>query len=360
MDGSGTAESPYLVETLDDLESIGTDPYTLTSYYKLIANIDASPTQDEDYNGGAGWYPIGDTSGAFGGYFDGDNHTISGLYINRPSSTLVGLFGRIDGTALYVKNLKLTDVDITGGQYTGGIVGILYKSRSSNPNNITNCQVSGSVVGTSTHVGGVVGYSQYNNNLTYIIANVEVSGVSYVGGIVGYGGQNYSVLYYYTVLQYCASFGTVTGSTSYAGGLGGYFRAGQIINCFSHCDCSGGSDVAGACGHLRRGYINYSYSKGAVITSGAGGGLVAGTDRATATSSYWDTETSGRTTSILGTGKTTAEMKTQSTFTSWDFDNIWSIGSLNDGYPYIASILESIYIFIEDSIEALFQYGCGT
>jgi len=39
--------------------------------------------------------------------------------------------------------------------------------------------------------------------------------------------------------------------------------------------------------------------------------------------SYWDTETSGQTASPGGgTGKTTAEMMTKSTFADWNFDTM--------------------------------------
>lgn len=43
------------------------------------------------------------------------------------------------------------------------------------------------------------------------------------------------------------------------------------------------------------------------------------------TNSYWDTEVSGCPTSDGGTGKTTAEMKLESTYTDWDFTNTWRI-----------------------------------
>jgi len=62
---------------------------------------------------------------------------------------------------------------------------------------------------------------------------------------------------------------------------------------------------------------------------------------------FWDTQTSGQSSSAAGTGKTTAEMKTLSTFTSagWDFEgeiangtnNYWDLsGSINNGYPYLS------------------------
>ena len=59
-------------------------------------------------------------------------------------------------------------------------------------------------------------------------------------------------------------------------------------------------------------------------------------------SSFWDIETSGQTTSDGGTGKTTAEMQTSSTFleAGWDFvdetengtEDIWYISEGED-YP---------------------------
>jgi len=46
---------------------------------------------------------------------------------------------------------------------------------------------------------------------------------------------------------------------------------------------------------------------------------------------------SGLITSDGGTGKTTAEMKQQATFTDWDFDTIWRINdSDNNGYPFLS------------------------
>jgi hypothetical protein len=50
--------------------------------------------------------------------------------------------------------------------------------------------------------------------------------------------------------------------------------------------------------------------------------------------SFWDTETSGMATSFGGTGLTTAEMQTESTFTGWDFVDVWYM--LEGGsYPYL-------------------------
>ena len=75
---------------------------------------------------GINWDPIG-TGGAgdnkyFKGVFDGNGHTIKNLTINRPDEDTVGLFGSISSGA-EIKNLGLTDVDVIGNDYVGGLVG---------------------------------------------------------------------------------------------------------------------------------------------------------------------------------------------------------------------------------------------
>ena len=49
---------------------------------------------------------------------------------------------------------------------------------------------------------------------------------------------------------------------------------------------------------------------------------------------YWDTETSMMDSSDGGTGKTTAEMKMQATFETWNFNTIWCIGE-HETYPQL-------------------------
>ena len=71
------------------------------------------------------------------------------------------------------------------------------------------------------------------------------------------------------------------------------------------------------------------------------GGLV-GRNTGYGSASFWDMETSGQRTSAAGTGKTTAQMRTATTFLSagWDFetetkngkDDIWWIREGQD-YP---------------------------
>jgi len=55
-------------------------------------------------------------------------------------------------------------------------------------------------------------------------------------------------------------------------------------------------------------------------------------DRTTISNSYWDTETTGQPSSAGGgEGKTTEEMMKQTTYSGWDFVNIWEI---DEGVSY--------------------------
>jgi hypothetical protein len=63
------------------------------------------------------------------------------------------------------------------------------------------------------------------------------------------------------------------------------------------------------------------------------GGLV-GYNKGTVTNSFWDVQTSGRSTSDGGTGKTTAEMKSITTFSGagWDIIGVAAPGERNPAY----------------------------
>jgi hypothetical protein len=63
-----------------------------------------------------------------------------------------------------------------------------------------------------------------------------------------------------------------------------------------------------------------------------------GNNNSSVNNSFWDTETSGQATSAGGTGKTTAEMQTESTFTDagWDFTTVWDIEDyFGINYPFL-------------------------
>ena len=102
-----------------------------------------------------------------------------------------------------------------------------------------------------------------------------------------------------------------------------------------------GTHTGGLVGFIAQSTILNSYSTGSVYTTydnTGSGGLVGNESATTVQNSFYDATTSGQSDTGKGTGKTTAEMKTEATFTNWDFDTIWDIdtsGTINDAYPYL-------------------------
>ncbi len=250
------------------------------------------------HNTGMGWEPIT----GFAATFDGNHNTISGLFINRTTNDN-GLFGTVTAAGT-IRNVGLTGVNVTGGNNTGGLVG-------HHGGSITASYSGGSVSGASA-VGGLVGRKQGAGSITASYSGGAVSGASAVGGLVGNDIGS-------TTASYSTS--AVSGNGNNIGGL------------------------AGGCTST----IKASYSTG-VVTAATGstkiGGLC-GNAQGIATDSYWDTETSGRATSGLGTGKTTSELQTPtaygtspSIYANWNLnldgmagdDDPWDFGTTTD-YP---------------------------
>lgn len=85
------------------------------------------------------------------------------------------------------------------------------------------------------------------------------------------------------------------------------------------------------------GTVENSYSTGLVTSTGFFVGGLIGSSSGTVTNSFWNTQSSGQVTSDGGIGKTTAEMKTQSTYTGWDYTNTWFPPAQD--YPSLRCIL---------------------
>jgi hypothetical protein len=211
-----------------------------------------------------------------------------------------------------------SSVDVSGKNYTGGLVGYFdsYGSTSAFVM-MSDCFSTGTVKGT-TGTGGLIGftvpYSTGSGIISSCYSSGAVSGTTSVGGLVGYNQL---------IIENCYAIGAVTGSSS-VGGLVGFnftksgFSTATIENC---------------------------YAIGAVSGSSSIGGLV-GSNTGTVTACYYDSTTSGQTDSYA-TGYTTAQMKASSNYSGWDFvgdsngsDDYWSISSsVNGGYPYLTNLV---------------------
>jgi len=161
------------------------------------------------------------------------------------------------------------------------------------------------------------------------LEDVMVSGYGSVGGLVG---SNYGTV------SGCYATGSVSGDSN-VGGLVGSNWGGRVNDCYAMGPVTGYTyRIGGLIGSMWGGSVTNTYSTGLVGDSGSSkGGLIGYRDgeySGTVTSSYWDVETSGMSTSAGGEGKTTAEMKQRATYVGWDFVNVWGI---DDGvsYPYL-------------------------
>jgi hypothetical protein len=280
---------------------------------------------------------------------------------------LVGLNN--DGS---ISNCYSTGCWACGYTGVGGLVG-------SNGGSISDCYSTG-WVGGQWGVGGLAGGSggSISNCYSTGIASVfyydndtpYLEGIGVVGGLVGSGGGNISDCYsrcnvsssfstnhvgFYSmslgglvgqfannsIISNCYSTGNVNGGGGYSlrlGGLVGFIDVGGLVNnCYSTGAVSGDEYVGGLVG-WNHNTITNCYSTGTVSGSQKVGGLV-GWNTFIVSGSFWDVNTSGWMTSYGGTGKTTAEMKTRSTFT----DAGWDIVSTSDNWQeHVWTIKESI------------------
>jgi len=319
--GEGTEASPYLIANWQNLYWISQNSSSWDKHFIQTADINLTSTTPEitTWDSNHGWSPIEDDESQFTGIYDGDGHIISGLYINRSETNNQGLFG-YSATGAEIKNIGLTDIRITGSTCVGGLVG-------NNNGNISNCYSTGTVSGID-NVGGLVGNN--NGNISNCYSTGTVSGTNYVGGLVGNASTG--------LINNCLSIVTVSGNNN-VGGLAGYIYFASIENCYSTGNVVGNSNVGGLAGYLLMGSISKCYSTGTVVGNSNVGGLLGFRHSyGTTSDSYYDKNTSGMSDTGKGTGKTTAEMKTQSTFTNWEFVTVpvWKIDTHNNGYPYLS------------------------
>lgn len=376
--GEGAAAARMtIIKNCNDLQNIKND---LAGNYYLSNNIDCSSTKT--WNHGTGFEPIGQWFSnkesenikniKFSGTFNGNNKKITGLFINRPDwHTGTGLFGLSEGAT--ISRVTLENVDISGGKLTGALVGSAYKTT------VANVAVSGVVRGLSS-VGGVAGLAS-GKPLTAINSNAKVfcsSGKNeFIGGAVGILTAD---------LSYSSAVGDVTCENGrFVGGLVGYSMSGRVYNSFASGTVQGKKDVGGLEGghsfySMKSAELADSYAKGRVIgvenvggllgnaysvngnsiencySSGKvegtlnKGGLIGKFDTVPLPGSklvfvkncFWNKETSAsdqmcgsQTGGMRGMpcfndngknyGKTTVEMKQQSTFTGWDFKKNWAV-----------------------------------
>ena len=262
--GDGSKGDPYQIENIVQLEGIGRTE-NLKMNFKLVKDIDLSGVNN--------FKPIAYGTEFFG-TFDGNGKMIRNLKINRPTEKNIGLFGRISSGSV-VKNVKLENVDVTGKEKVGGLVGLSHGT-------IENSYVMmGKVTGLNEDVGGLVGYSdglQAKIEKSYSTANVK--GKDGVGGLVGH---NFGKVKKSLVQSYAT--GIVTGTGSRVGGLAGENNR-VIENSYATGKVTGKVDVGGFVG-WNNGQIKNSYATGNVAGTSNFGGFIGKNHVKSAGNNYW-------------------------------------------------------------------------
>jgi len=251
----------------------------------------ASPTA----NGGEAWQPIGYSTPApasckanppiyhgLSGTFDGQGYEICDLFINNPDESLIGFFRYVNEGGI-IKNVGMVNFTVNGYNMVGSFAG------QNNGGTIMNCYSIGDVTGQAA-IGGLVGrlYSGTISN-SYSTGSVTGESSTGIGGLVGQQHPECTISNSYST---CSVVGGSVGSGDIGGLVGDNYYVENVISCF------------------------------------------------------WDTETSGQSTSGGGTGKNTTEMQKIATFSSagWNIiavalnetnpDYIWNIVN-NVTYPFL-------------------------
>lgn len=254
-----------------------------------------------------------------GGFAGSNLGTIENVNSSGHTSGFEKIGGLIGNNAGSLTNCNST-ANVNGDLNTGGLAGLNMDAA------ITNCNATGNVYGR-LWTGGLTGQNSGQSSISDCYSTSYVSGYELIGGLVGKNESLISQSY---------STGIVSGTTEIGGLVGWNFSPGTITNSYSQGSVLATQWAGGLVG-INSGSINKCYSSGSVGRSTMTAGGLASFNFGTVSASFWDIETSGQTASAAGIGKTTADMKKKSTFTSagWDFTGIWKISEGQD-YPELS------------------------
>jgi hypothetical protein len=355
--GTGEPNDPFLIYTVEQLNTINRISCYLSRNFKLMADIDLNSFENQ-------FNIIGASAKPFTGTFNGNGFVISNFrHTNNSTNSNLGLFGYVSGCDARIENLGLesayiyvpnsSNVGCLAGYLDSGSVincfceEIFIKARGSaggligivSNGEVTSCHLTGSINNSASagnYFGGIAGVvSGGLVSQSYAVADLNCSNLATgVGGIAGLvngygipctarGYEPYQVMY--PRIERCYSSGNIRGQKQ-AGGLIGLIDASitgtGVFDSYSEASVSGSNIIGGLVGKVGTySDINHCYSAGLVVGDTNTGGLTgAGSN---IIDSFWDINTSGQSYSSGGTGKTTIEMHMQSTFTSAGWDFVW-------------------------------------
>lgn len=362
--GDGTAGYPWRVTNSAQLANLTRTNALSDDHYLQVNDLDLR------CHSVAEWPQI-TRSRQFRGVYDGGGHTIRHLSIVSSPGSSVGLFSetsratlrnmtleavtvsatsRVQVGALVgyaqsttVSGVTLRDARISGGSIVGGLIGSV--EASAGDSSISDVSVDATVTGAGNAVGVLAAETHaaplYQATIDRVSVRGSVAGLDDIGGLIG---SLFSVQGRVSITEAVSNGVDVTGRTN-VGGLIGRSEFGSATAQITVSATASTARVTVSAGHggglvgamtgtdLVPFTIIDSYATGPVVAANGSvtnlGGLVGSATRAsyTAVDSFWDTEVSGQSTSVRGTGVSTSAMRSLATFVSAG----WDISEGDDG-----------------------------
>lgn len=290
--GEGTEESPYEINTADDLLALSEQVNKGKSFsgimFVMTKNIDLSNIED--------FTPIGSgRNKAFDGIFDGKGYAIDNLY-----STKGGLFGYVGNNAV-IKNVGVA---------------------------------SGEIKCRSNFVGGIVGWSD-GADIINCYNGLDITASGYSGGVVGTVRDGESII------SGCYNKGNISGTTA-VGGIMGHLAAGvevTVENCYNMGSVSGTNNVGGIAGQIQDGHnVKNCYNVGKIVSDSESAGGVIGyaTRKNEVTNAYFEKGSADKGIGYNGNeAQITAEEKTADEMKSDELLNLLGEAFKKDGYELV-------------------------
>lgn len=258
---------------------------------------------------------IGNTVGKTGTSFNG---TISG-------STCAG--GIAGNTIAPILASTVTNTSFYGYRYIGGISGSTLSS-------IQDCSVSGLTIKATSYIGGISGeatsLSNCSVNTTTLTSdNTTSTSAVYIGGLVGFlrpisqnGSSN--VTKSYSTASITASFGT------YTGGLVGSGSSGTVLSNITNSYYNGTMTLPNNPNYTATICYNANVSNCYNIVTFTGAPTTVVSAKTYLNAYAYSPTVSTGTTSAW---KSLTQMKTQSTYSGFDFTNTWIMDKTKSPYP---------------------------
>lgn len=296
LPGSGTAEDPYRIQSMDDFDEFRNDSGFWNQHIRLECELDFT---------GRTYYAA--CIEYFRGVFDGNHQPIRNLRFDGRQEH-VGFFGSVYSAEIYdvdfvtpnmdgymrlavlcgyaetsvIHNCTATNLKMRAHRFSGAIVGLDLGST------ISRCNVSGEIIAYADYgddafyIGGIIGYASNNTAVedcrSEIVIKPYLSShkIRWAGGLIGNLGLG--------SIRRSSSIATITGHQFLGGLVGETVRPAVVIeDCFAEATVSGSENIGGLIGRNGNsdmannagGTVRRCSSKSTVTCSSRfGGGLI--------------------------------------------------------------------------------------